>query len=214
MILRGVKHISVLTILIVFLSGCGGSRMPALDVKHYEEKGIRLIALMPVDNKTKDEEAAAVLRHEVLEGLYFKGYPKIPLDVVDEKITSLYAAPSAEPEKGDIPPVVLGELLGVDAVMYCTLEEWKTSSFLVYARTAVSATFTLRSAKTGETLWSARDGSSKQHYDFTQKRLEIKSHQVYEAIIQEIVTKVLSTLPDGPDAIGKAPPREPWWKLW
>ena len=213
MFLRGLKNVFVLTVIALFLSGCGGSKIPGLNVKDYKKKGVRLVALMPVDNKTKDANAATVLRREVLEALYFKGYPKIPLDVIDEKTAEIYKENPA-PGRGHIPPGVLGELLGVDAVMYCTLEKWKTSYLYVYAKTAVSATFELRSAKTGETLWSAKDNIAERHYDFTERRLEMKSRQVYEPIMQEIINKAMSTLPAGPDSIEKLPSKKRWWRFW
>ena len=213
MFLCRLKHVCVLIIIAFLLFGCGGSKIPGLNVKDYEKKGVRLVALMPVDNKTKDANAATVLRREVLNALYFKGYPKIPLDVIDEKTAEIYKE-KAGPKRGHIPPGVLGELLGVDAVMYCTLERWDTSYLYVSAKTAVSATFELRSTKTGETLWSAEDKITERHYDFTGKRLEMKSRQVYEPIMQEIITKAMSTLPDGPDAIVKTPSKKSWWKFW
>lgn len=215
MFLCRIKYICAITAAVFLLSGCGGggSRIPGLNIKDYKKKGIRLVALMPVHNETKDASAATVLRRELLEGLYFKGYPKIPLDVIDEKIAGIYKENPGS-ERGNIPPGVLGELLGVDAVMYCILERWETSYLYVSAKTSVSVNFELRSAKTGETLWSAQESITERHYDFTEKRLEIKSLQVYETIMQEIITKAMSTLPDGPDAIGKAPLKKRWWKFW
>jgi len=207
------RFFCVLIIIAFVLSGCGGSRISDVSLKDYEKKGVRLVALMPVDNKTKDAYAAEVMRSELLEALYFKGYPKIPLDVIDGKTAELYKNNPA-PERGRIPPGVLGGLLGVDSVMYCTLERWETSYLFFYARTSVSATLELRSVETGETLWSARESIAEGHYDFTKKRLEIKSRQVYEPIMQEIIVKAMATLPDGPDAIVKKPSDKRWWKFW
>lgn len=207
------KYVCLLIIIVLVIYGCGGSKISGLNVKDYKKKGIRLVALMPVENKTKDANAAEVLRKEVLEALYFKGYPKIPLDVIDEKTAVIYKE-NPGPKRGHIPPGVLGELLGVDAVMYCTLENWKTSYLYISAKTVVSATFELRSAKTEETLWSAGDSIVERHYDFTEKRLEMKSRQVYEPILQEIIKKAMSTLPDGPDSIEKLPSTKSWWRFW
>jgi hypothetical protein len=207
------KCLYVLTIIALILYGCGGPRIPDFNGKDYKEKGIRLIALMPVDNKTKDAHAAQVLRRELLETLYFKGYPKIPLDIIDEKAAKIYNDIPG-PQRGKIPPRVLGELLGVDAVMYCSLENWDTSYFFISAKTVISVTFELRSAKTGETLWRAADNIVERHFDFTKKRLEIKSSQAYEPILQEIIKKAMSTLPDGPDSIEKLPSKKSWWRFW
>ena len=213
MVLYRLRYIGVLTAVLFLLSGCGGSHIPGVNTKDYQKKGIRLVALMPVHNETKDAAAATFLRREVLEKLYFKGYPKIPSAVIDGKLATIYKE-NPGPERGQIPPGVLGELLGVDAVMYCTLERWETSYLFVSAKTSVTAAFELRSTTTGETLWSARESIAERHYDFTEKRLELKSLQVYEEIMQEIIAKAMVTLPDGPDAIRKVPREKSWWKFW
>ena len=43
---------------------------------------------------------------------------------------------------------------------------------------------------------------SHRNYGFSRKSLELKSCQVYEPAIQEVLNRALETLPDGPDAIG------------
>jgi len=185
------RNILLLIIIISFIFGCG-SKISRTIIPDYDKKGIRLIALMPITNKTGDAEAAIVLRKAILEKIYFKGYPKIPLNVVDEKIKK-------------IPPKAVGEILGVDAVMYCTLDEWKTSFMLIYAQATVAVSFELRDAKTEEILWKTNYKVAKRNYDFTRKRLEMKSCQMFELAAQEVVAKAMSTLPNGPDFPGGAP---------
>lgn len=189
----------ILIVCIFFLLGCGGTLPPSV-APDFDAGGIRLIALMPVGNKAKDDKAAVILRKELLEELYFKGYPKIPLDVIDEKIGEIIAKnPATEGKK--IPPAVMGETLGIDAVMYCTLDEWDASLRYLYAPTTVAVSFELASAKTGETLWTSNQKVVKRNYDITQKRLEMKSHESYEKAVREILNKAMSTFPDGPDCL-------------
>ena len=83
------RNILLLIIIISFTFGCG-SKISRTIIPDYDKKGIRLVALMPINNKTGDTEAAIVLRKAILEKIYFKGYPKIPLNVVDEKIKKIY----------------------------------------------------------------------------------------------------------------------------
>jgi hypothetical protein len=179
--------------------GCGGT-LPSFVGPDFNTRGIRLIALMPVDNKTKDKQAASILRKELLEELYFKGYPKIPLDVIDEKIEESKKKNLVTKDRR-IPPGVIGELLGIDAVMYCTLSEWETSLRYVYAPTTVAASFELMSTKTGEIIWTSNQKVVKRNYDITKKRLDMKSHQSYEKAVREILDKAMSTFPDGPDCL-------------
>jgi len=193
--------------------GCA-SGIPHTIVQDYNKRGIRLIALVPVDNKTNDKQAAQFLREEILEKLYFKGYPKIPLDMIDEKLTA-DCGWNPEINSGcNVSPEVIGELLGVDAVMYCILLEWKTSFISVYAPTTVSVSLELKSVRTGTTLWSSRYSVVDRHYDFTRKRLELKACQSYEPAIRKIIDETLSSLPDGPDSVGKPPPEKRFWELW
>ena len=188
-----------------FIMGCA-SGVPHTIVPDYNQKGIRLIALLPIDNKTNDKQAAQLLRNEILETLYFKGYPRIPLEVIDEKL--------AADNEGNLSFEAIGKQLGVDAVMCCTLLEWKTSFISVYAPTTVSVSMELKDAGTGATLWSSRYKVVDRHYDFTRKRLELKAYQSYEPAIREIVDETLSSLPDGPDSVGDMSPEKSFWKLW
>ncbi|MBT8490582.1 MAG: DUF799 domain-containing protein [Deltaproteobacteria bacterium] len=157
--------------------------------------------MLPVKNKTQDKKAAQILRRTLLEELYFKGYPKIPLGVVDKKLVRIYGDITMT-ENNTIPPEVVGEILGVDAIMYCTLSEWKTSFVFVCAPTTVAVSFELRSAKTGETLWKTQCKVVKRNYGFTEKELEMKSRETCELAILEVVDKAIAMLPNGPDFPG------------
>jgi len=103
-------------------------------------------------------------------------------------------------EKRD--PKMVGEMLKVDAVLYSKLTESGMGSGIVYAATAVGAEFELLSAKTGESLWRVQYRVTHRNLGFSRKQLELKSSQVYEPAIQELVNQALETLPDGPDAVG------------
>ena len=185
-----------LMFIVFLLAGCGGSKAPHMIISDYSKKAARLIALMPVDNRTNDQLAPKMLREKILEELYFKGYPKIPLDVIDGILNKTYAG-GVNVQAGNISPNAIGALLEVDAVMYCTLNESKTAIRLFYAPTSVSASCELRSAKTGETLWKARSSVVERRTGYSKYNLEMKASQVYESAIQEVVNKVMETLPDG-----------------
>lgn len=205
-------------LLLLLTAGCASSPVHTV-VPDYDERGIRLIALMPVDNKSDDPNAASVLRREILESLYFKGYPKIPLTVVDERIALLDDEAPSKSEK-TATPQAMGRVLGVDAALYCTLTEWDTDAVLIYGSTSVAASFELRSAKTGEMLWSASEGHVDRHYDVGNTRLRAKSLITIESVAREMVDKAMATFPDGPEAIKRAPPISKkskmlrWFRKW
>ncbi|OIP92093.1 MAG: hypothetical protein AUK24_02110 [Syntrophaceae bacterium CG2_30_49_12] len=181
-------------------TGCGLVKPHAVTPQQ-SKTGAGLVAVLPVNNKAGDERAGQILRQKVFYELYFKGYPKIPFDIIDEKLSKIYKE-NIGPKKESVSPQVVGELLNIDAVMYCTLNEGKTSFFYFRASTVISVDLELKSTKTGETIWRARYRTVKRSYGFSRRDLEMKSCQVYEPAIREIVNKAMKTLPDGPDSLG------------
>jgi Uncharacterized protein conserved in bacteria len=193
------KGVFFLLAVVCLVSSCGHKNSSPV-ISANGEGTPRLVAVLPVENETSDAQAALILRGKIFEELYFKGYPKIPFEIIDEKLSQIYRD-ARGCVAGKIPPVVVGKLLGVDAVMYCTLTERKTSFVYFYAPTIVSASFELRSAKTGETLWKSHHRVIKRNYGFSRRWLEMKACQVYETVVDEVVEKSLETLPDGPDSV-------------
>ena len=183
---------------IVFLfAGCG-FRATHMIVPDYAKKATRLVVLMPVNDKANDKIAARMLREKMLEELYYKGYPKIPLDLVDAQLLKLDKV-NIKNGEGNISPQAVGDLLTVDAVMYCTLSKSGMALHFLYAPTSVSASCELKSAKTGEILWRASYGVVERNFGYSRNDAQRKAVQVYEAAIQQVVNKFMETLPDGPD---------------
>jgi len=196
MMVSRTARLSVLFLAVLFLAGCA-TKIPHAIVSDYTKRGARLIAVMPVGGSSPDQKAADMLRIKLVEELYFKGYPKIPFTVIDEKLATLSPARGEKPD-----PKAVGEMLKVDAVLYSKLTDSGMGRGIVYAATTVGAEFELLSAKTGERLWRVEYQVTHRNLGFTRKQVELKSSQVYEPAIQELVTRTLETLPDGPDAIG------------
>jgi hypothetical protein len=184
-----------LLMVLIFLTGCA-AKIPHTIVKDYSKRGMKLIVVMPVNSSASDPKSAEMLRTRLAEELYFKGYPKIPFKAVDEVLAEIAAGAD-----GKVSPQSAGERLKVDAVLYTTVHESRTRRLIVYAPTTVDLEFELRSTKTGESLWRVRYRTTKRNYGFTKKQLELKSSQIYEAAIHEVVNRALETLPDSPDGI-------------
>jgi len=187
---------AVLLGIVFLLAGCGFRTTPAT-VPEYAKK-TRLIVLMPVDDKANDKTAARMLREKMLQELYYKGYPKIPLDLIDAQLLKLDQG-NNNAGKGKITAQAVGDLLRVDAVMYCTLSKSSTSLHFLYAPTSISAVCELRSAGTGEILWQASNGVEERNFGYSRYDAQRKAVQVYEAAIQKVVNRFMETLPDGPD---------------
>ncbi|MHB8769495.1 MAG: GNA1162 family protein [Syntrophales bacterium] len=186
----------VFALALFFLAGCA-AKIPHVIVPDYDKRGTRLIAVLPVVGGASDRKSARMLRSKLVEELYFKGYPRIPLNVIDERLAGMTDASG-----GNRDPKAVGERLTVDAVLYPTLKESDRGGGILSAATAVEAEFELRSARTGEVLWSARHRVTNRSFGFSRKQLELKTSLVYEPVLQEVVIRALETLPDGPDAVG------------
>lgn len=180
--------------LLLVLAGCA-AMIPHEIISDFNKRGTRAIAVLPIMNSSFDPRAAEMLRAKLVEELYFKGYPGVPLRVVDEKIAGALVGSGER-----VSPQQVGEVLRVDAVLYSTLKESRMGSNTLYASTVAEAEFELCSTKTGESLWRVRHRVVYRNYGFTRKHVELKSSRIYEQAIHEMVMRALETLPDGQDA--------------
>lgn len=185
-----------LLLVLIFVAGCA-AKIPHAIVSDFGKRGTRLIAVMPVKNISSDAKSGVMLRAKLVEELYFKGYPRVPVRLVDEKLAGVSAGGKVE-----VSAQIVGEMLKVDAALYPTLNESRMGSGILYASTVAEAGFELRSTQTGEILWRVRHREVYRNYGFTRKILELKSTQVFEKAIEDVVNRALETLPDGPDASG------------
>lgn len=190
----------LLVVLGLIVNGCS-SKAPYALIQDYDPNRAKIIAVLPVENKSADSKAPQLMRSKVLDELYFKGYVKLSLEVIDKKLEPLYVN-IAKGNAEIIAPHVLKDLLGADAAMYCTLTEDTKSLSLFYVPVTIAATCQLRSTQTGEVLWSAHYKSTSRNFDFTRKGLERKSRETFENVVDEVVSKVMETLPDGPNLHG------------
>ena len=195
-------QICLLIILCIFITGCFSKSPSVLKTdKQEKNKWAENIAVLPVENKTKDNIAPGLLRSKLFEELYFKGYSKISLETIDQKLESLNIIDS-KGSVGVIPPQILKDLVGADAVMYCTLIESSKPIGFVYAPVSIYLRCELRRAESGETIWNGKYKSTNRNFDFTRKGLEMKSCKAYEAVIEEVVNKIMENLPYGPNLQG------------
>ena len=193
-------HLYFLIFMSLIISGCS-AKTPYTLKPNYDQNPAKIIAVLPIKNKTLDGKTSQLLRSKLFEELYFKGYPKLPLDIIDKKLASLYAN-GAKESAATIAPQALKDLVGADAGLYCTLMEGNKSEKLFYEPITITIRCELRSAQTGEILWNAQGESTSRNFDFTRNGLERKSHEVLETVIDEVINKVMKTLPDGPNLRG------------
>jgi hypothetical protein len=182
---------------IVLFTGCV-SQTQNIAKNDFEKPTAKVIAVLPVDNKTTDFKASQLLRLKVLDELYFKGYSKLPLEVIDKKLEPLHTIENNNVAGVVAPPVIKG-LVGADAAMYCTLTEGNRKTNLFYLLVTVAARCELRSTQTGEVIWKAQHKITSRNFNLPGKSLELKSYEAFEPLIEHVVNNILETLPDGPN---------------
>ncbi len=188
-----------LLVMMFLIAGCGAKKAAVKKTEPQKEPPAS-IAVLPVINQVADPEIGRILRQRLIDELYFKGYPRISAGDIDARLAGIYGSRDFSGE--GVSPAVAGEVTGAEAVLYCKLEEMRTSYRFMYAPTQVTVFLELRSAQTGETIWKAQHGVTKRNFGFTRRELERKSFQDYEAAIGKILEKVMKTFPEGPGAVG------------
>jgi hypothetical protein len=159
--------------------------------------GVKTIAVMPVDIKAGSRDAARMIRENLVEELYFKGYAKVPTEMVDAALAE-FKKRDGGASGSTVPPQVIGSMLGVDAVLYTTLLEASTTYKYVYAPVVVSADFQLRRVTTGDVVWRYVSEAKELDYGVTKNSLELGTTKIFEDVVHEAVKKATITLPDGP----------------
>ena len=198
---NGCKWLCVWILICLCLSACS-SRSPVLTRGNQNPEMVQLVALMPVESRFADPTALKILRNKLSDEIRFKGYAQIESGLIDSKLATLSGESSAS-LIGTVPPKKVEELLGADAAMYCSLLEGKSSNGFLYAPVTVSVQCALRSTRTGEILWSAQSKSTSRSFDLFRKRLQMKSLGDLEKLMDEVVGKVMETLPYGPRLRGE-----------
>jgi hypothetical protein len=199
--------ISILILGMALMQGCSYlSNIPYLPFTNKAEDDpqqasrkldARLIAVLPVDIKKGDRDAARMLREKLFDELYFKGYPKIPFELVDAALADIRKRDGGA-SGSTVAPQVIGSMLGVDAVMYTTLLEANIAYKFVYAPVNVAALFELKEVKTGMTIWRYESRATDRDYGVTKNGLELGTAKIFEDVVHEAVKKAVESLPDGP----------------
>jgi len=182
------------------LSGCSSGKA-TVKMKDGNKEDVHRIAVLTVFDGVSDQQAAFMLRDKVQNALYFKGYPKITAQFVDEQLSAAPAKESDLQDKAEYSRV-LGKQMHVDAILYCDLKENRTNYYFIYSPLSVAADFELRSAKSGELLWRSTYSTIKRNYGISKNSLRLKGAQDYETAIQELVDQAMKVFPDSSEVLG------------
>ena len=146
------------------------------------------VAVLPFDNQSTDVGAPDVMRKLAAENFEKRGYPALPADEVDAKLSALGVS-----EGGQLPafkPEELGRALGVDLLCYGDVEDFTFQNLGFVVRKSVALRVKVVSAATGGTLYEV-SGSGKDIKIFFDKD-EAKAAFV-EQLAVKLVQNILKT---------------------
>ena len=184
-------------IVLVLNAGCSSKATKKADVDP-EKNLVNVIAVLPVENKTQDDVAPGLLRIRIIDELYFKGYSKISPDFIDRRLEELNTEEKKE-KINVISPRKINELVGADGVLYSTLNKSTKGKGFFYRPITLSLTCELRKSENGEIVWKGQYNATSRNFAFTRKGLDMKYYKAYEEVIEELVTKIMETIPYGPN---------------
>ncbi len=187
----------ILMPIVLMLSGCFGNSQKMLNLQDQTNNKVNTITVLPVEHQDADGRAAQLLRTRISEEVYFKGYSRIPLEEMDKHLATS-TGDSDKENKSLVAPQMLKNSVGADAGMYCTLTE-SHSSRLFYSPVKITVICELRETDKGDVIWKSTSESTERNFDLTRKRLERKKRETYDDLIDDVVQKMIKTLPDGPN---------------
>ncbi len=214
------------------LAGCGGPK--AYVREGFLEHPPRQVAVLPFvitypyDLAPGDSIPAShtTCRDVVRKTFYYAfatyGYDDVAMDVVDELLGAAWG-PLEEAKWRTASPQLLGETLGVDALIYGDLHRVVFIATPLYTEASVEATLRMVEAKTGEELWrqsvktSERGGVAIQKgqvVDFIQDQTRSYNPEVkFLRIADTMVSQVLAGLPNPEASMGRSAAADPSGRL-
>jgi hypothetical protein len=114
------------------------------DYTNFRQHRPRSLLVMPPQNESRDADAPWSYLSTATRPLAERGYYVFPVAVVDRLM------------KDGVSPSKAAEILGADAVLYVTLEEYGTKQQVLNAATLVKLRARLVDARSGLLLWERR----------------------------------------------------------
>lgn len=147
---NNIRYILLLISLIAIVSLNACAMMPVRQAN--PNNPIRTVAVLPMLNQTNDVEGPQYVRTEFDKKIRENFYANKPIKDIDQLLKDQMGI-TLGAQLDMTTPQKLGELLGVDGVIYGTLMNFDTQTTGVYNVRRVRAKFKLVNTKTGETVW-------------------------------------------------------------
>ena len=136
---------------VLLLAACA-SAPKRYDYAHFRTEAPHSILVVPVTNKSVDVNAPDCFLATIATPLAERGYYVFPVNMVKSVLSDDGLSDANLVHAGD--PHRLGELFGADAIMYISIERWDARYAVLSTAVTVELTYTLKSAHTGQELWS------------------------------------------------------------
>lgn len=185
--------------------GCSTIENRVTDDFQLENAPVR-VAVLPFDLdslKNKDQEIASIFRKIFYGHFSYLGYIDINIDEVDQVLADnmLTSTEDIYLQSYDS----LGEMLGADALIYCTIRKVSNVTAGIYAETSIEAELKMVDTRTGSLIWEATskeieiNGILSPSSLITMIQKQIDNSKKREALIkiaEKFSKKVVKTIPD------------------
>jgi len=177
--------------LVLLMVGCVTPQ--SYDYSALEASAPRSILVIPPLNQSFEVQASYIFLSTISRPLAEKGYYVFPVSVIDNFMKA-NGLPTPE-EMNQVPLEKLDEIIGADAVLYTTIDDWGRQYQLVSSVVTVSANMRLVDGKSGQLLWSARA--------FAQESSNSGGGDILGAMIGAVVDQVVGGLADTTPALSR-----------
>ncbi|GAA6171307.1 DUF799 domain-containing protein [Colwellia sp. KU-HH00111] len=146
------KSLFQIAFLLMFVSGCATTVEP-YDYTALKESAPRSILVIPPMNNSVEVTAPYSFLSTITAPLAESGYYVYPVSVIDSFLKENGLPTPAE--MNSVPLEKIDEIIGADAVLYVSIDDWGQKYNVLSSVTVVKGHLKLVSVKTGGLLWDA-----------------------------------------------------------
>lgn len=146
------RYFGLFLLFVALLTGCVQQQGP--DYTAFLEYRPRSILVIPPLNESTDIKAAYSVLSTVSRPLAEMGYYMFPVAVIDQFLKENGMPTTGEMQ--NIPLDKIDEIVGADAVLYLTVNQYGTKYIIFDSYAVVEMTARLVDVKTGTTLWNGQ----------------------------------------------------------
>tara|TARA_B100000315_G_scaffold243700_1_gene267384 strand:+ start:7643 stop:8590 length:948 start_codon:yes stop_codon:yes gene_type:complete len=196
---------AILVAIFFMIFGCSTIEKRVTDGFKLENAPVR-VAVLPFDLDTlngEDQEIATIFRRIFYGHFSYLGYIDIDIDKIDKTLADnmLTSTEDIYLHSYDY----LGEMLGADALIYCTIRKVSNVTAGIYAETSIEAELKMVDSSTGSFIWEADSKeidingilSPSSLITMIQKQIDnSKKRESLIRIAERFSKKVVKTIPD------------------